>query len=573
MIARNRYRALPAGCLLAAAAFAQTPPLPAPTSALSAEATEWRYVVAPGDNLYTLARSYLAPDIAWQRLQRLNAVVDPMRLEPGRELRMPFSWLRADPSVATVVFVAGTARRVGAPGGDAAAALAIGDELRAGDSIATDAESTLTLRLADASRVLVAGGSRLRIDSLLRIGPRKALDARLRVDAGEAESRIRSAADASTEPPPAAPTRFEIRTPALTLGVRGTDFRVRVDTDAQRTRAEVTQGRVAAGVPGAAGALARSFETIESGFGRVADRAGLGPAQPLLAAPRLDALATLHERVPLAFTWPALAGAAGYRAQVAADAGFEQRLVDAASADPVLRIADLPDGRYELRVRGRDAAGLEGQSAQLAFALKARPEPPLAIAPRRDARVYGAAVDLGWTRAGAAQRYRVQIAADADTGFAAPLVDRADLTEPRFEAALAPAMYRWRLASIAAGDDRGPFGDAGRFELRGVPPSVQLAPPQQRGEQFVFAWAARSPGEAYDIQLARSADFARPGVERRLDAPELALTGLEPGDWFLRIRTVEADGFVGPWGTSQQFEVPHSRWWWLLPGALLLLLL
>ena len=565
MIARNRSRVSLAGCLLAASAVCAQ--APAPTPAAPDEAIEWRYVVAPGDNLYTLARSYLAPDISWQRLQRLNAVADPLRLEPGRELRMPFSWLRADPSVATVVFVAGAVRREGAAGGSA---LSIGDELRAGDTVATDPAATLTLRLADASRVLVAGGSRLRIDSLLRIGPRKALDARLRLDAGEAESRIRSPSDALAEPPPAAPTRYEIRTPALTLGVRGTEFRVRVDADAQRTRAEVTQGRVGAGRPGGE---ARRFEPIEAGFGRVADAAGLGPAQPLLGAPQLDALATLHERVPLAFAWPALAGAAGYRAQIAADAGFEQRLLDATSAEPMVRWADLPDGRYVLRVRARDAAGLEGRSAQIAFALKARPEPPLPIAPRRDARVYGDAVELAWTRAGGAQRYRVQIAADADPGFAAPLVDRDNQVDPRLQNALAPGLYRWRLASIASGDDRGPFGDAGRFELRAVPPAVRLDPPRTRGEQFVFEWPARSPGEAYDIQLARNADFAQPALERHLERPELALDGLESGAWFLRIRTIEADGFVGPWGTSQQFEVPHSRWWWLLPGALLLLLL
>lgn len=565
MIARSRswrWRALRAGALAAAAALAhaQAPPPAAAAraeEAAAAAAAEWRYVVAPGDNLYTLAHTYLAPGVAWQRLQQRNRVANPLHLEPGRELRMPLAWLRADPGVATVVFVAGVARR------DAGGAqLAIGDELRAGDVVGTEPGATLTLRLVDASRVLVAGGARVRIESLLQIGPRKVLDVRLGVEQGEAESQV--------NPRQVPGTRYEIRTPALTLGVRGTEFRIRVDEQAARTRAEVTQGRV--GARPAAAAAGREA-AIEAGYGRVADAAGLGPAQALLGAPQLDAIALLQERLPLVFAWPALAGAAGYRAQVAGDAGFEQRLLDSAGTEPSARWADLPDGDYVLRVRARDAAGLEGRSAQVAFSVNVRPEPPLLTAPRRESRVYGSAVDLGWTRAGEALRYRLQVAPLADPGFAAPLVDRDDLTAASLPLALPPGSYQWRVASIGAGDDRGPFGDAGRFELRAVPPSAQIEPPRPRGDQLVVAWSARGDGERYDVQVARDAGFAEPVLERRLERPELVLDGLAAGSWYLRVRTLEPDGFVGPWGTSQQFELPRSAWWWLLPGVVWLLLL
>lgn len=529
----------------------------AQAQAQAATGAEWHYVVAPGDNLYTLAQAYLAPGIAWKRLQQLNRVADPLRLEPGRELRMPLAWLRADASVATVVFVAGAVRREGASG---AAALVIGDEVRGGDTVSTDAGATLTLRLADASRVLVAGATRVRIDSLLRVGPRRALDARLGVEQGEAESKV--------VPQQGPATRYEIRTPALTLGVRGTEFRVRVDADAARTRAEVTEGRVEARRAGPG-----PGEPIDAGFGRVADAAGLGAAQPLLGAPQLDGVARVQERLPLAFAWPALAGAAGYRAQIATDTGFEQRLLDSAGAAPLVRWADLPDGRYVLRVRGSDAAGLEGRSAQIEITVNVRPEPPLGIAPRLGARVYGSEVEFGWTRAGEAQRYRLQVAGDADPGFAAPLVDRADLVAARLPLALPPGLYHWRLASIGAGDDRGPFGDPGRFELRAVPPAVQTDPPRSLGDAIVFEWRARSPGERYEAQVARDAGFTQSLIERALERPELVLEGLAAGTWSMRLRTIEADGYVGPWGTAQQFDVPRSPWWWLLPGALLLLLL
>ena len=39
------------------------------------------------------------------------------------------------------------------------------------------------------------------------------------------------------------------------------------------------------------------------------------------------------------------------------------------------------------------------------------------------------------------------------------------------------------------------------------------------------------------------------------------------------MKTVDIDGLEGPWGAPQQFDVPRSRWWLLLPLAAWLLLL
>jgi hypothetical protein len=377
----------------------------------------------------------------------------------------------------------------------------------------------------------------------------------LSLEQGEAESRV--------NPQRTRGSAYDIRTPVLTLGVRGTEFRVR--TAAGSTAAEVTEGRVAASVG------RKPVATIGDGFGMVAGGAGASPVRPLPPAPGLSTLPTRYERVPLRFSWPALPGAAGYRAQVFADAALNQRLLDGEFTEPAAQWADLPDGRYLLLVRARDPQGLEGRDAQLAFTLKARPEPPFTTQPRDEGQAYGEQLEFSWTKAAAAQRYHLQVADDAR--FETVRVDRNDVGGERLGLALPPGRYHWRIASIAAGDDHGPFSDASSFELRETPPPVALAPPRDEGERLVFRWRARSSDDTYDVQVATDAAFTQLVLERRENLPELVLPRPAPGRYYLRVRTQQADGFTGAWGATQQFDVPRSLWWWLLPGAAVLLLL
>ena len=136
----------------------------------------WSYRVAKGDSLYSVARTYLAPGVSWQKLQRFNRVANPKHLTPGRELRLPVAWLRAE---ATVAFIRGQAQR-----DNDGAVLKAGDTLRAGDLLVTEADASVTLQLADASRVLVAGGSRVRMESLLSFGRSGVISSRLGLEKG-----------------------------------------------------------------------------------------------------------------------------------------------------------------------------------------------------------------------------------------------------------------------------------------------------------------------------------------------------------------------------------------------------
>lgn len=535
------------------------PPAASAASAADApgEAAAWHYRIQPGDTLIALTRDYLVEGSHWRMLARLNRIADPLRLPPGGTLRMPLSLLRSEASVAQALFTQGEVQLL--RGSAAPTALAAGAELRSGDRLRTLDQSSVTLRFADGSRLLLAPRSEVRIEQLLVYG-RSALPlTRLRLEQGSADNRV--------QPRPDRPPLYEMRAPQLNLGVRGTEFRVQVDEgrESATSRAQVLAGAVAA--RGAGAAL-----RLEAGQGVVAGAAGLQTAA-LLPPPDLAGLPRRIERLPLQLSWPPMPGALAWRAQVYAEGDFERLLLDSRTPGPSVRFAvrtELPDGRYSLRLRAIDALGLEGRAADAVFVLKARPEPPFATAPNADARLYGDAVELGWTRSAQARRYRLQLAASAD--FAQPLIDRQDLDGSTLRVALPPGQYHWRLASIAGENDQGPFGDAQPFTLRPLPPSPPPAEPQIDGEKLQLRWAA-APGVArYQLQLARDPGFEPLLTEATTEAPSITLDRPGPGRYHLRVRSLDADGQAGPWGATQLIEVPGPRWLWLIPLALLLVL-
>lgn len=558
-----------AAVLLASGAAAAPAGAVAPADGLpAAGADAWAYRVEPGDTLIGIAATQLGPGHSWRPLQRLNRVANPRRLMPGSTLRLPLAWLKLQPVQAEVLHVQGEVQvqRATAAAGAAPEPLAAGALLGSGDLVSAGPEAALALKLRDGSRLLVRPSTRMRFEQLVEVGATGVPQTRLRLEGGGLDSQV---------PPGVAGRRYDIGTPTVNLGVRGTAFRTQVDPGA--TRVEVIEGRVAAlseSVARVGVAVPGRSSTLEAGYGSVIAPGQPATLQKLLPAPDLAPLAARLERVPLRLAWAPLAGAQAYRAQVFPAEGAEAEhrlLLDGRFDEPAARWQDLPDGRYELRVRGIGAAGLEGLDARRSFVLKARPEPPFIVQPRADARLYGDAALLNWTRAEGIGSYRLQLSDSAD--FAAPRIDLAGLTGSEQTLALPPGRYHWRMASVRPDGDAGPFGDALTFTLRPVPPAPPVAPPQVSGDAIVLRWPEGGPGQRYELQLARDSAFTDLVQTQASDKPEATLALPPPGRYQVRVRAIDADGYVGPWGAPQLVEVPQSRWWLLLPALLLLLAL
>lgn len=511
-----------------------------PLSALAAPAGEMLELqIAEHDTLISISQRLLARPAQWPRLQELNGIADPQRLKPGSTLRIPYALLRSEPQQARVESVLGDVRGSKGP-------LLAGVQLAVNEVISTGPGAYAVLVLPDGSRCIVQPDSRTRIELLQRLRGTEVQQSRLEVSRGRIETKV--------QPQRGPAARYEIRTPTAVIGVRGTEFRAGYDGTAARV--EVTEGAVAA----------NQQQRIAAGEGAVVDARGVR-TETLLPAPATAAIPALFERPLLRIPLPETAGAAAHRVIVAGPGGFALPAAEQLVSGGEVRLADLPDGDYRVRLRAVSASGLEGLHSETAFRLKARPEPPFVSGDRSGGKIQAERVEFSWTRNPEAARYRLQVAGPA--GFEAPVFAREDLTGSSINVALAPGEYQWRLGSVRADGDRGPWSDVVSFTLKS--PQGPPAAPAISDDELVLAWPAE-PGQRFEVEMAQDLAFNQIHTRRETQEARLVLPKPEPGQWFVRVRATDPDGFVGQWSSPQQFEIEAYRPWWLLGVPVLLLL-
>nr|WP_315240021.1 FecR domain-containing protein [uncultured Albidiferax sp.] len=512
----------------------------------AAQAGDFVYTVQPGDHPWNLAERYLkSPSLALALRQR-NQIADEHRIPPGTKLRIPKEWLKLESTQVLLLAVVGetTLRRGTSP----ARAAVAGEQLQAPSELHTGPDGSATLQFADGSRVLVRRDSELQLQSTQKTLLGQASIVALSLLQGSVENQVTPVGNSGG--------RFEIRTPAAIAAVRGTQYRV--VTDGQTMRTEVLTGAVQ--VANATGQV-----TAQAAQGTVA-QSGSRPNAPisLLPTPNLDGLPETIERLPIAWPITALAGASRYRTQLAATTEFSAMLSDEVTDAARIRVRDIEDGTYALRVRGIDAQGLEGLSAERRLVIHTQPEPPLLIDPAPEAATTAARPNLRWTQGDASLQYRVQLSVDGKP-VDEQVVASASAQPPQD---LPPAIYQWRVAAIHPTKGQGPWGDTQPFRRVLPGPGVEI--PQPQDGSLTLRWSAQPQTARYHLQVARDDSFNIPLADADTETSQFSLKDLQPGPHYVRVKATGTDGYTGPWGSTQTFVVPPappSRW-----GLLLLLI-
>lgn len=513
---------------------------------------DFRYVVKAGDNPWNLTQRYLKSIDYWPRIQTYNNIDAPTRIPPGTVLNIPTAWMRSDSVSARVTDLHGTviAERKGEK-----TVLSTGAAIAPGSVIRTSADSSFTVAFPDGSTTLIGADAEVRLKRAAKVRAGGAQHVELDLLDGELENRVTSRHQGGG--------RFLIHTPSAVAAVRGTDFRAAADSSATRIETltgEVTLSNKRGNVKLAAGSGSR----VESGNKP-------DSAASLLPAPDLSPLPSRIERMPFDHALPVVEGAQGYRSQIAPTSGFSVIQSDRTSlVAAAVGGGTLPDGHYRIRVRAIDGRGIEGLDAEAGIEIDARPEPPFPTTPIPDGVASDNRIRFGWAGVPESIGYHFELASDRE--FSSKIMSRDDLSESglSLDVELDAGEYFWRVAVSTAQEGRGPFSDPQRFRRLAAGPAPETS---TDAGQMSLRWRAIPTASAYRVQISSSADFAAPEHELETLEPLIAIDTPPPGIYFVRVRHVETDGAMGPWGPAQTVEVAQSLWPALLFTVPLLFLL
>ncbi len=405
---------------------------------------DWVYTVRPGDTLWKIANDYLISTDYWKKVQELNGIGKTRQLKPGTRLTIPRAWLRQPPASARVVALRGEVTLI--RGGERRP-LTVETPLQQGDRIETGEGASLGLEFVDGSRLMVAPGASVVIETLEGQSEPPRSRTVIKVIEGRVETKVR---------PQGKGSRYQITTPAAVAAVRGTEFRVGSAGETMRT--EVVGGKVAVTGSGVTQEVGAGYATIA--------KVGSPPIAPR-ALPAAPDLSGLKKRVggEIRFRWPQVEGAVRYRAQLAGDEHFSALLAEQVVEAPEVRWRPLEPATYFLRVRGIDELDLEGFDAVHRFEVPKPLTAPMPIAPGDGTTTRHPRPFFSWSRVEQAHAYRLQVATDENFEQIEHQFD--NLINNHFKPldALAPGTYFWRVQSLSRLGQSSAFSTPRRFTV------------------------------------------------------------------------------------------------------------
>lgn len=489
-----------------------------------------------GETLIEVAERELAPPHDWRSLARLNGIRQPTVMPVGRAILVPAAWRKPFAMKATVVSVEGPVK-------SGSSELKAGSLLSESDSVQTGANAVVVVKLPDGTVVRIPPASQVRIDRLRGYHGSEAINARINLDQGGIEVQSESSKLGRS---PVLGREVQVVTPKATASVRGTSFRIVSSADG--AQAEVLDGSVQ-------WSARDEGRTLTGGLGAAVDAQGrLGKNESLLPGPAALVSDSKLEEVDAEIEFKAVAGADKYLVEVARDKDFSRLLsIATQSANKALVRSDR-DGPLYMKVRPVSVSGLAGFDAKFALNVAARPVYPKISASEPAGVIFGKQSSMSWNVVKEAERYRIQIASDAD--FANVVSD--ELTAaPSFKFALnAPVSditpYFWRVASLDK-LKQGPWAAGKKIEFAPVMGAVS---PKLGDDAVKFEWTGKAD-QTFEAQLSEDASFGKLLNSATVKGVSWNVSSLSPGQYQMRVRQVFSNGLKGPYSPALQFELPR----------------
>ena len=438
------------------------------------------YIVAPGDTLWRIAHEQLKSDYSWQQLKEFNEIADHAELEVGQAIRLPQDWMKAfEPMDESLKPPANLPAAAAVPAGQKAAAQPSaggGKGAEAVEDVAVISSVTAVAATFGQVSLLIEGGAeKLKVDMVLAVGsriktgPRSSAnivlkDGSMLVLLADTEVVLNSPIElisGGLEYVASNHTEETLVSSKLaTVAAKQASFRMNTDAEAKALQVAVEQG----GITVTAGEQSRHITTgiamqLEAGKPMPEPRQGL-------LRPDLANIAKTSVNGKIDLRWPEIKDAAGYRAQLVFARDTYLVLRDAEVSSPAVSWVNVSPGRYNVRLRSIDKNGLEGLNANLSFTVKGTLTPPSSNTPKDGITLPSNRPWIAWGRVAEAYSYDLQVAKDAEFS-----VDVQDLTHQmnnyyRYNEALPPGDYYWRVRSVSRKRDKSAFGETRMFTIK-----------------------------------------------------------------------------------------------------------
>lgn len=311
------------------------------------------YTVQPKDELIKMSEASFQSPQDWKEVAKLNRLKNPNAIQPGQVLKIPLRILKTQVRDGVLLSVSGDVSLSGKPA-------LVGDPVPEGAQLQTGARGSAQVQLADGSRITLMPNTHTTLVTSQSVDMGSFSDKTsqnwftglLRLSQGAIDVLAAKLVKRNTP--------LQIETPTSVVGVRGTEFRVAYDDPVtQNTRTEVLTGLVRADSP-----AQKMGADLPKGTGTVINpKTERVKVSPLLKAPKLPS----HVRVvkpDARWTVPTLAGAERFKVQISGFKDFSSIVREMTVSQPAQAdFSGLPNGVWQLRVRGIDADTLEGFNA------------------------------------------------------------------------------------------------------------------------------------------------------------------------------------------------------------------
>lgn len=517
-----------------------------PTSLLAEAQTLVPLHVQRGTNLIRIARQYCASPSDWKVIAGINKLSSPYIIYADSTLEVPLSILRTKKVSARVISIKGAPLLV--TGEHKTLQLHKGDTVLPGQTVVTRDDEYVHLIYPDNKHSRIGPESKMLLVYLMRLADNN-LQAEFFLDRG----RMTNSIERKLKPN----EHFRTRTPMAITGIRGTEFRLKVE-DAETNIVETLKGRVALSAAG------KEILVAKGQGSRV--KKGKPPAPPhaLPPSPKLPEMQDIYRVLPVVIAAPRQKNIRSMRIRVTKDKkGMNTLTEQSTPPGKKFSLSTLADGSYFLFFTGTDQQGFESlPTGPVGLHIRTNPGAPIISSPKNNQKFFKSTVKVRWLQSDQADHYTVQLATDPNFTH---LIDKQQTTKDFYTTpALKPGNYFFRVQLVTGDGFHTLFSAPIAWEVMAQPKLGSLNTSPQGGDKGItLRWPAMADTAGYMIQIATDkACTDLIAEDDNLKKPSYTINfQLVNGKYFVRIRSITKDGLKSPWTPPQVMTVEAESSW------------